>query len=311
MHTKKSWLIQAMIPWYAPTTIEQWLRRLISARAMVLSLLLVTLFITEWRFDWMEQVAGRYLVTTNRYRPKSGTIWEQGRQSDQARQALAEYAHQQQSVQREAQQAGSLGQVVTNVDPKGTMLSAEHFLQLYLKLPPVLAQEIVSPYALLALSSAGGWDRVFFQREDETLFVSLLDNQNQVIHRISIGAVLLGHIERGEVAIRTGLEQLSDFSDHIYPAELFFEELNALPETSRKRIVANPGDLLNVSGRIRRVGISAGDLGDNVDLGFEVEDLEGPKVILIQAARDEVRMLQRAMDGGFRSEWPVGGEERP
>jgi hypothetical protein len=250
-------------------------------------------------------------VTTNRYRPKSGTVWEQGRLSDQARQTLAQFANQQQSVQREAQQAGSLGQVVANMDPKGTMISAEHFLSLYLKLPPVLAQEIASPYVLLALSSAGRWERTFFQQEDENLSISLLDSQNQVIYRLSIGSVLLGHIERGEVAIRTGLEQLSDFSDNIYPAELFFEELNALPEESRRRVLAHPEDLLRVSGRVRRVGISAGAMGDNVDLGFEVEDPEGPKVILMQGAREEVRRLQRAMEGGVRNERPSGGEARP
>ncbi len=300
-----------MIPWYAPTSIEQWLRRLLSVRTVILGVCLVTLFITEWRFDWMEQVAGRYLVSTNRYRPKSGTVWEQGRQSDQARQALAEYAQQQQSVQREAQQAGSLGLVVASVDPKGTMLSAEHFLNLYLKLPPVLAQEIVSPYVLLALSSAGRWDRVFFQREDENLTISLLDTRNQVIHRLSIGPVLLGHIERGEVAIRTGLEQLSDFSDNIYPAELFFEELNALPEATRRRVVSHPEDLLRVSGQIQRIGISTGAMGDYVDLGFEVQDMEGPKVILMQGSRDEVRQLQRAMEGGVRKAGALGGEERP
>jgi hypothetical protein len=300
-----------MIPWYAPTTIEQWFRRLLSPRTVMLTLILLTLVISEWRTAWMEQVAGSYLVTTNRYRPKSGTVWEQGRQSDQARQALAQFANQQQSVQREAQQAGSLGQVVANMDPKGAMISAEHFLNLYLKLPPVLAQEIASPFTLLALSSAGRWERAFFQQEGEGVSVSLLDGQNQVIHRLSIGTVLMGHIENGEVAIRTGLEQLSDFSDNIYPAEQFFEELNALPEASRRRVVAHPEDLLRVSGRIRRIGISAGAMGDNVDLGFEVEDQEGPKVILMQGDREEVRNLQRSMEGGFRSDWTPGGEARP
>lgn len=300
-----------MIPWYAPATFAQWFRRLWSPRTVALALFLLALIVTEWRFAWMERAAGSYLVTTNRYRPKSGTVWEQGLQSDQARKALAQFATQQQNVQREAQQAGSLGQVVANMDAKGAMISAEHFLNLYLNLPPVLAQEIASPYVLLALSSAGRWERAFFQQENENLSISLLDNQNQVIHRLSIGSVLMGHIERGEVAIRTSLEQLSDFSDNIYAAELFFEELNALPEASRRRVVAHPEDLLRLSGRILRIGISAGAMGDNVDLGFEVEDLEGPKVILMQGAREEVRQLQRAMEGGFRSEGSSGREARP
>jgi hypothetical protein len=301
-----------MIPWYAPTTLPEWFRRLFSPRSVVLALLLATIAVTEWRFDWMEQVAGSYLVTTNRYRPKSGTVWEQGRQSDEARQTLAQYASQRQNVQREAQQAASLGQAVANMDPeKGAMISAEHFLTLYLKLPPVLAQEIVSPYTLLAVSSAGKWERTFFQRQDQNLSIYLLDAQNQVIYRLTIGPVLMGHIDRGEVAIRTGLEQLSDFSDSIYPAEHFFTELNALPEEMRERVLAHPEELLRVSGRIRRIGISAGTMGNAVDLGFEVEDLEGPKVILMQGIREDVRRLQRAMEGGSVHERPSGGEVRP
>ncbi|MFZ1986128.1 MAG: hypothetical protein WAU91_17080 [Desulfatitalea sp.] len=301
-----------MIPWYAPTTLQEWFRRLLSPRSAVLVLLLAVVTLTEWRFAWMEQVAGTYLVTTNRYRPKSGTVWEQGRQSDQARQTLAQYAKERQNVQREAQQAASLAQVVANMDPeKGAMISAEHFVTLYLKLPPVLAQEIVSPYTLLAVSSAGAWERTFFQRQDQNLSIYLLDAKNQVIQRMAIGPVLMGHIEHGEVAIRTGLEQLSDFSDNIYPAELFFTELNALPEEMRERVVAHPEELLRVSGRIRRIGISAGTMGDAVDLGFEVEDLEGPKVILMQGTRADVRRLQRAMEGGFFDEKPSGGEARP
>jgi len=281
-------------------------------RLVVLALVLVTMAMTELRFDWVEKTVGAYLVTTNSQRPKSGTIWEQGLQTDSARQTLAQFADQRQNMQREVRQATSMGQVMANIDEgRGAMISADHFLALYLKLPPVLSHEIVSPYTLLTLTNSGQWQRTFLERQDQQLLIYMLDAQNQVVYRLNIGSVLLGYIERGEVAIKTGLDQLSDFAAHIYPAERFFSVLNTLPEEVRKGVVAHPEDLLRITGHIRRIGISESALGDVTDLGFEVESLDGLKVILVQGVRDDVRRLQQALDGGSAFGWPWTGEGRP
>jgi len=275
----------------------------------VLALALAALASTELRFDWAEKALGTYLVTTNPFRPQSGAIWEQGQKAHSARQTLAEYAIQQQNVQREARQAGSLSQVIATISQeKGAMISAEHFLALYLKLPPVLSSEIMSPYELLNFSNTGTWQRTFIEKQDNHLLIYLLDTQNQVVHRLSMGPDLIGHIERGEVAVRSSLDQLSDFAAYIYPAERFFRALSTLPAEVRKRIVAHPEDLLRVTGRIGRVGISDGDLGDAVDLGFEVDGPDGPKVILMQGVRDDVLRLRRTLETGSSSRWPWSGE---
>jgi hypothetical protein len=301
-----------MIPWYAPIDCTAWFRRLLSSRAVVLVLILVALVTTEFRFDWMERAAGAYLVTTNSYRPQSGTIWEQGHKADSARQTLAQYAVQRQNMQREAQQASSLGQVISSIaEEKGAMISSDHFLSLYLKLPPVLSNEIVSPYTLLTFTSTGKWERTFLEKQDHQLVIYLLDSQNQVIQRFNIGPELIEYIERGEVAVSSSLDQLSDFAAHIYPADRFFALLNALPEEVRKNIVAHPEELLRVSGRIRRVGISDGDFGDAVDLGFEVDTPDGTRVVLVQGARDEVRRLQHTLDESSSEGWPWSGGTKP
>lgn len=301
-----------MIPWYTPINFSAWSRRLLSPRAVVLVLVLAALSVSELRFDWMETAVGAYLVTTNTYRPQSGTIWEQGHKVDSARQTLAQVATQRLTIQQEARQAESLGQVISSLaKEKGAMISADHFLALYLKLPPVLSNEIASPYTLLSFTSIGKWQRTFLEKQDRQLVIYLLDTQNQVIHRFNIGPELIGHIERGEVAVSSSLDQLSDFAGHIYPADRFFASLNALPEKVRKNIVAHPEQLLRVSGRIRRVGISDGNFGDSVDLGFEVDSPQGAKVILVQGIRDSARRLQDDLDAGSSSGWLWTGEARP
>ena len=280
-----------MIPWYAPWSYNEYFRRWVAWRSILLWGLIALMVFTEFRFNWLEDVVGAYLVTTNGARPESGAIWDQGRESELARQTLDEYTHQRQDVQRGVREASSLGQVVAGLDDRGAMISAAHFVELYLKLPPVLAREVVSPYVLLSQLSTHKWRRTFFERQDRQLAIYLLDDQNQVLHRIGVGADLIDYIRQGEIAIHSGLHQLGDFAAHVYPADMFFNTLNALPEEVRKGIIQSPEELLRISGRIVQVGVSDQPMGDATELGFEVEDLQGPKVILTQGRTQDVRRL--------------------
>jgi hypothetical protein len=293
-----------MKPWYAPESYKEYTRRLVTLRSILLLVFVCVLVVTELRFDWLEGVVGAYLVTTNDSRPESGTIWDQGRQSELARQTLNQYMNQRQDVQRGAREAASLGQVLAGIDKdRGAMISAAHFIELYLKLPPVLAHAVVSPYTLLSQLSTNKWQRTFFEVQDQQLAIYLLDDHNQVLHRVAVGAELIENIRQGEIAIHTGLHQLSDFAAHVYPADLFFNTLNSLPEEVRQGIVASPEELLRISGRIIQVGISSQAMGDVTELGFEVEDLQGSKVILTQGRTQDVQrllwILEYQDDSGF------------
>ncbi len=289
---------------FAPNSFKASLARLLAPRSVVLLLVVVGLAATEFRFDWLESAIGTYLVTTNPMRPESGTIWEQGHQSDQARQALTQYTNQRRDVQREARQAATMGQVVAGMtDDRGAMISAARFVELYLKLPPVLSHEIVSPYTLLTRLSSGQWRRTFFERRDQQLAIYLLDQHSQVLHRLDVGPGLVELIRRGEVAIQTGLHQLGEFAADIYTAEQFFAALNGLSAPVREGVIAHPEELLRISGRIVRVGIAAEANGDAVDLGFEVEEAGGTKVILTQGRARDVRRLKWALADQERFPW--------
>lgn len=264
--------------------------------ALVLSALLA-LVVTEFRFDWIEKALGAYLVSTNDQRPESGTAWDQGRQSDQARQTLSQYTSERSGIQSDVRRAVTMGQVLAGIDAEqGAMISADHFVELYRKLPQVLSTELISPYTLLTHLSGNQWKRTFFERQgSDQLQIYLLDDHNQVLHRLSVGPVLIEHIRRGEVAVHTRLDQLGDFTGRIYPAEQFFAALNTLSEEVKRGIVDSPGSLLQVSGRIVRVGISGQEQDGTVDIGFEVEDVQGAKVILTQGRVSDVHRLLWAL----------------
>lgn len=288
-----------MTPWYAPTSLKDYTRRLFTLRSAVVFSAVMVLVATEFRFDWLESAVGAYLVTTNSVRPESGAIWEQGRQSELARQALNQYMNHRQDVQREARRATSLAQVLAGMGSEsGAMISSAHFVELYLKLPPILAHEIISPYTLLSHLSTNKWQRTYFEQQDTHLSIYLLDDHNQVLHRLAVGPGLVEHIQQGEVAIHTGLHQLGDFAAHIYPAQQFFNVLNTLPQEVRKGILASPEELLRISGRIVKVGISSESLGAAIALGFEVEDLQGSKVILTQGRSQDVEQILWLLESG-------------
>ena len=286
-----------MTAWYTPTDFKDYSRRWFTLRTALLLSAAIALVTTEFRFDWLENAVGAYLVSTNSARPESGAIWDQGRQSELARETLSQYMNQRQDVQREARRATTMAQVLAGVGNEGgAMISADHFVELYLKLPPVIAHEILSPFTLLSQLSTNKWQRTFFERQDQQISIYLLDDHNQVLHRLAIGPGLMEHIEQGEVAIHTGLHQLSDFADHTYAAEPFFALLNTLPEQVRKGILSSPEELLRVSGHIVRVGISNESTGGVTTLGFEVEDLQGSKVILTQGRTEDIERLQYLLE---------------
>ncbi len=98
---------------------------------------------------------------------------------------------------------------------------------------------------------------------------------------------------------------------HIDPADKFFSVLSTLNDGMRGRILSHPEDLLRVTGRVRRVGISDTPQGGAVDLGFEVDDANGPKVILMQGRFEDVWRLQSALEGRYPTETPLLREEAP
>ncbi len=284
--------------WYAPISFKDHLRRLMALRSALVLSAVLGLLVTEFRFDWIEKAVGAYLVSTNELRPQSGTVWDQGHQSDQARQTLSDYTQERTGLQSDARRATSMGQVLNGINAEqGAMISADHFVELYRKLPRVLSHELISPYTLLTYLSGNQWKRTFFERQgSDQLQIYLLDDHNQVLHRLSVGPVLIEHVRRGEVAVQTRLDQLGDFAGRIYPAEQFFAALNTLSEEVKRGIVDSPESLLQISGRIVRVGISGQNLDETVDIGFEVEDVQGTKVILNQGRLSDVRLLQWALD---------------
>ncbi|MEJ2099323.1 MAG: hypothetical protein P8X68_05020 [Desulfobacterales bacterium] len=272
-----------MTDWAEPRDFKEWAKRIFGLRSILTVILIGCILILELRFDWMERILGAYLVTTNQERPETGSIWEKSHQTRTAHQTLEKILTDRQALQREARGAETFTQIADKVTAgKGVMLSADHFRQLYLRLTPAIAQEIISPFELLGLATDGHWHRTYFEKFGAGLMIYLLDDSNHVLRQLEIDSAKLSYLKRSEMALAESLDQMPVFKNRIYPADRFFSALADFPEDVRRSVLPHPEALLTMSGQIVRVGISDETLSGFIELGFEILNGTQHQVVLVR-----------------------------
>ena len=270
-----------MTDWAEPRNFKEWSRRVFALRPILVTLVVSCVIILEMRFDWVERTLGAYLLTTNSARPESGAIWEKGRRTVSAQKTLEKIVTDRQTSQREARGAETFSQLAASISSgQGAMLSVDRFRRLYLKLPQVVAPEIISAFDLLQIVSEGRWRRTYFENSGTGLIVYLLDAENRVLRQIDISSSILLQLDREDTATAQTLDGLPNFKNRIYPAERFFEALGTFSEEARRNMLPHPEMLLKQSGQIVRVGISDEAVSGYIELGFEIIEGNQRTVIL-------------------------------
>jgi hypothetical protein len=258
--------------WTEPKNLSEWAQRLFSARTVMMSMLLLILVISELRFDWMEQTMGSFLVSTNATRPESGAIWEIGKQTRTAHQAIEKIVTDRQTSYREAENATSFKQIAATIQPEEWLLvPPDLFRKLYLELPSEVAQEIISSFELLEMINNRDWERTYLEKDGDGLNIYMLDKENRVLKRLPISPDLLYMMAYSDMAFGKKLEEFPIFEDRIYPADLFFQVLKDLTSEVRDGVIRRPEHLLRVPGNIVRVGISDETISGFIQIGFEIE----------------------------------------
>lgn len=291
-----------------PLDSRERVRRLLNPPAVVLLALFGALAAAEAELAWVERAVGAFLAATNAARPESGTIWEKGQKARIAQSAVEKLASERESSQRAARNAGTLSEVLSALGPgQGVMLSAEHFREIYQKLPQGFAYELISPFDLLRLSGEARWNRAYIERAGDGVMVYLLEPGNRVLRQFGINAAALDLLFRRGAAEAQSLEELPIFSGRIYPAERFFAALASFPEEVRRSLVPQPEKLLEVAGHIYRVGISDQSVSGFVELGFEWRAGERRRVLLLQGQDWAVWRLRAVLEGRRPGAVSTGG----
>ncbi len=272
--------------WSEPRDFREWLSRLFSLRSILVILTVYSIALAELRFDWVEQMVGAYLSRTNNRRPQYGAIWEKGQQTLTAQKTLEQIVTDRESSQRLAREAETLSQIAETLSSnQGSMISAAHFRDLYLALPPAVAQDIISPFDLLLLQSSGRWERTYFRKFGGSMKIFLLDMESRVLRELEVPPELLARLRQQDGFSEGVLEDFPSLKNRIYPASQFFEALAEQPEEIRRSILPSPERLLAQSRRILRVGVSDEALSGLVDIGLEFES-EGQTKVMVLQARD-------------------------
>ena len=284
--------------WSEPGDLNEWVKRVFAIRPLLVCLFFLALLISELRFDWMEQTMGNFLVSTNSRRPESGTIWETGRQTREARKTLDQIVSDRQTSQQETRQAESFKEIAATILPdQWVMISPDQFRRLYLQLNPETAAEIISSFDLLELINRENWDRTYFEKDGNGLNIYLLDTENRVLRQLTIPPALLYGMGESQVEMDQSLDNMPQFGSRIYPADLFFQTLDRLGDAVRKDAIPQPDQLLRFPGRITRVGISGQGFSGFTELGFEIESTTHRIVILMNGHERAVLQLRSKLEG--------------
>jgi hypothetical protein len=283
--------------WTEPKNLSEWAQRLFSARTLMMSMLVLVLVISELRFDWMEQTLGSFLVSTNVTRPESGAIWEIGKRTRTAHQAIEKIVTDRRSSYREAESATSFKQIAATIQPEEWLLvPPDLFRKLYLELPPDVAKEIIPSFELLELINNREWERTYFEKDGNGLNIYMLDKDNRVLKRLPISPDLLYMMAYSDVAFGERLENFPIFEGRIYPGDLFFHVLKSLTPEVRDGVIRRPEHLLRIPGNIVRVGISDEAISGFIQIGFEIDSGAQQMVMLLRGHEWAVWRLRSLLE---------------
>lgn len=288
-----------MTTWYEPTKTGEWLRRILSFTNLLILCVTTILIISELRFDWCELMIGRYLASLNSSRPETGAVWKAGEQSSRAHTFLKNIIEERQNAARYAQEATSFAELASGILPgQWANIDKEHFKRLYLAIPATSASELITPEELIWLFGGGTLTRIFCEGKPYGLEIFFLNSENRVLRQITLNKAKMEKIEKNEAIFKGALEQIPEFQGRIYPAELFFKVLLALPQDIMPDLITTPQKLLNQHGTIIKAGIWNEASSGYIKLGFEFKD-NGKSVVLFVKAREwAVWRLSSNLTGG-------------
>lgn len=288
-----------MTHWYEPTTFSAWLGKTLSMFNLALFFLVVAVVFSEFRFDFGEQLLGRYLASTNALRPETGIIWTTGNQTERASTHLDTIVTEQQDQARLAREATSFSELAQVVLPgQWTGLDKERFKELYLDLPEDAAATLITPVELVWLFGTPGLTRIFCKGKTQGLEIYFLGSNNRVIRQLDLDHRFLVSLEKDESFFSEKLENIPGFAGRIYPADAFFNAILSLPTEVLPDLITTPGPLLREQGTIVRAGIWNEAKSGYIRLGFEFQENGGTKIILAKAREWAVWRLSMALSQG-------------
>jgi hypothetical protein len=233
-----------------------------------LLLIFLACILLEWFYSPVEKSLGKMMVWSSSVRPEAGRGWDLSREGAEAMKTLDELTN----ITRLRKTAGAgladWDGVSTKLDSFQVFsVSTGRFIELYNQLPPALQGLIFDPVDLLRIRTSGNWQRVFFMRDRDRDYVSLVDSYNVVL--------LQGQLDNGFY------ERYSSFNRPLFASLMDIEQYSLIVSADRFFSVLAPSGNVQISsddvqwitsldGQLRRIGIVEHSESGVWELGFEI-----------------------------------------
>jgi len=284
--------------WYGPAGCRERLTRTISFLNLSVMILSAMLIFSEFRFDWGEQVLGRFLVAINHTRPEKGAVWELGRDTLTAHDTVSRLIDRKSDTRAFAHRADSFSGIARRLLPgEWVTLDKSHFKALYRSLSLTHARQILEPARLIWLLNGDVTDRIFCEGLENGMKIYFINTGNRVVHQIEMTRDTLTAIAEKQYLEPGTLETFHEFSGRIYPVDRFFAAVFKLPPEMIPDLLPDTDLLLDQEGVISRVGIWNEAEEGFIRLGFEIRHQARVRVLFVNAREWAVWQLGLILKG--------------
>lgn len=286
------------VEWYESVGTRECLKRAVSFLNISVLILSAILIFSEFRFDWGEQMLGRFLAAINQTRPEKGAVWELGRDTLTAHETVTQLIDRKSDTQAFAHRANSFSGIARHLLPgEWVTLDKSHFKDLYRSLPLTHARQMLDPARLLWLLNGNVTDRIFCEGLKNGIKIYFIDTGNRVIHQIELAQETLTAITEKKYLKPGALEAFDGFSGRIYTVDRFFDAVFKLPGEMIPDLLPDTDLLLDQDGVISRVGIWNEAEEGFIRLGFEIRHQNGVRVLFVNAREWAVWQLGLILRG--------------
>ena len=150
-------------------------------------LILIVLFMIEFKFDIVEIALGSIIDWTNGMRPQSGEQWDKALKRRAAADELGMLREQKRLDEEELVNMGFFSDAVNILDTKGDfIINGAKFIELYKTLSRQNAELVIPPLRLLRYINDESIKYCLFGKTGDDYTIILLNDHNEIIHQADL-----------------------------------------------------------------------------------------------------------------------------
>ncbi|MFC1564497.1 hypothetical protein ACFL6G_06140 [candidate division KSB1 bacterium] len=234
-------------------------------------LIIIVLFLVEFKFDLAEIALGSIIDWTNGMRPQSGEQWEKALRRQAAADELGILREQKRLNTEELGNIRFFSDAVDILETRGDfVITGNKFIELYKTLSRQNAEQVLAPLRLLRLITDESIKYCLFGTSGDNYEVILLNEHNEIIHQAGLPAEIFSDSGGMRVTNRINQRRFLNETNKIVTREIFYRAYNELTDNLKLQIVNDPFSLVLWGDRMMRAAIFNEEVSGAIPVIFEV-----------------------------------------